>query len=172
MKNPLIAIPVRKQTCVIFILCAAIVTGVTWYTQPFSSSDPHNVVCRASVQIVRDNVVFRGILDLKAGNGKGVANINGIITEGKMAENTVQRTILFDHSDYGPTPVWVSRQIRISNRETAPADRVQDVLPDFYLKPTSISNVDMFTLSKGARLITKEDIPYLYCHDYTLSEDE
>ncbi|WP_333495279.1 hypothetical protein [Kluyvera sp. CHPC 1.251] len=172
MKNILAAAHIRTQTYIILFLCALLVIGTFWYVHPFDESDPDNFVCRASIQIVREDVVFRGILDLKTGNGKGVANINGIITDEKHVENTVQRTILFKHSDFGPSRIWVSHQILISNRETAPAELVQKVLPDFYLKPTSISNVDMYSLSKGTRLITKEDIPYLYCNDYVLPGDE
>lgn len=172
MKNILAAAHIRMQTCIIFFLCTLIVISTIWYVQPFDDGDSHNFTCRASLQIVREDAIFHGILDLKTGDGKGVANITGIITDEKNIENTVQRTILFKHSDFGPSPIWVSHQILISNRETAPGELVQKVLPDFYLKPTSISNMDMYSLSKGTRLITKEDIPYLYCNDYNLPGDE
>jgi hypothetical protein len=87
-------------------------------------------------------------------------------------EYTVQRTVLFSLADYGPSPVWMSRQIIVSNRETIPSDVLQKFLPDFYLKNSGVTDIDIFALNKDADLITREGIPYLYCQKYMLPEDE
>ena len=45
-------------------------------------------------------------------------------------------------------------------------------LPDFFLTNTSVSNVDFFALNSETYLITKEGIPYLYCQNYSLPENQ
>ncbi|AYN29025.1 MULTISPECIES: hypothetical protein [Buttiauxella] len=162
----------RTQTRVIFLVCVAIVTGLAVYLYQPPNDARHNLVCRATLQINRDKASFRGIIDFKSGDGKGIAHINGIINVSAQEEYTVQRTILFTHADYGLSPVWVSRQIIVSNRETAPSGVLQQFLPDFYLKSAGVTDIDIFTLNKDADLITREGIPYLYCQKYMLPEDE
>ncbi|BCG08173.1 MULTISPECIES: hypothetical protein [Buttiauxella] len=162
----------RTQTRIIFLACLAIATSLALYLYlPPINENQHNLVCRANLQIVRNNATFRGIIDFKAGEGKGIAHINGII-DAAPQEYTVQRTILFTHTDYGLSPVWVSRQIVISNRETVPSELLIKFLPDFYLKNSGVTDIDIFTLNKDADLITREGIPYLYCQKYLLPEDE
>ena len=80
--------------------------------------------------------------------------------------------VLFTQSSYGSSPVWISQKIQIPNRETAPASLIQELLPDFFLTNTSVSNVDFFALNSETYLITKEGIPYLYCQNYALPENE
>lgn len=164
----------RTQTHVIFVVCAAILSSLGLYLYLTANDHPHHLVCRATLQVVRDNTSFRGIVDFKSeeGDGKGIAHINGIINLNPHEEYTVQRTILFTHSDYGLSPVWVSRQIIISNRETSPPGVLQQFLPNFYLKNSDVTDIDIFSLNKEANLITREGIPYLYCQKYLLPEDE
>lgn len=162
----------RTQTRIIFLVCLAILSGLALYLHPPSHEKQHSLACRATLQIVRDNASFRGIVDFKSGDGKGIAHINGIINVTPQEEYTVQRTILFTRSDYGRSPVWVSRQIIISNRETTPAGVVERFLPDFYLKNSGVTDIDIFALNKDADLITREGIPYLYCQKYMLPDDE
>jgi hypothetical protein len=162
----------RLRTLLIFLAGVVILICAALYRHLVLDEHPHNLVCRANLQIVRDNVAFEGILDFKAGNHKGIANINGIVTVSPQEEYTVQRTVLFTHSDYGLSPVWTSRRIVISNRETVPPAILQQVLPDFYLKGSSVSDVDVFVLTNDARLITREGIPYFYCQQYLLPDEK
>ena len=161
----------RTQTRIIFLVCFAILSGVVLYLHHPSDENSHTLACRATLQIVRDKASFRGIVDFKSGDGKGIAHINGIINVTPQEEYTVQRTVLFTLADYGRSPVWVSRQIIISNRETTPAGIVQQFLPDFYLKSSGVTDIDIFALNKDADLITREGIPYLYCQKYMLPDD-
>ena len=163
---------IRKQTRIIFLVCLAILSGLAFYLYMPSYENPHSIVCRSTLQIVRGNASFRGIVDFKSGDGKGIANINGIINVTPQEEYTVQRTILFTLAEYGLSPVWVSQQIIISNRETVPAAILQQFLPDFYLKNSGVSDIDIFRLNKDAALLTREDIPYLYCQKYQLPDEE
>lgn len=162
----------RKQTRIIFVACLAILSGLAFNLHMPSYEDPHSIVCRSTLQIIRDNASFRGIVDFKSGDGKGIAHVNGIINVTPQEEYTVQRTILFTLAEYGLSPVWVSQQIIISNRETAPAAVLQQFLPDFYLKNSGVTDIDIFRLNKDSDLITREGIPYLYCQKYQLPEEE
>ena len=126
----------------------------------------------SAIEIVRNTSSFRGIIDIKTGGSKGIVNIDGIIKDAENNEQTVQRMVLFTQSSYGSSPVWISQKIQISNRETAPASLIQELLPDFFLTNTSVSNVDFFALNRETYLITKEGIPYLYCQNYALPENE
>ncbi|RYF64262.1 MAG: hypothetical protein EOO39_26995 [Cytophagaceae bacterium] len=65
-------------------------------------------------------------------------------------EYTVQRTILFTHTDYGLSPVWVSRQIVISNRETVPSELLIKFLPDeTYSRSNNEGNLKIFLQIRG-----------------------
>ena len=132
----------------------------------------HNLACRATIEIVRNTASFRGVIDIKTGDSKGIVNIDGIIKDATNNDQTVQRMVLFTHSSYGSSPVWVSQEIHISNRETAPTSIIQELLPDLFLTNTSISNVDLFAMNSETYLITKEGIPYLYCQNYALPGNE
>lgn len=162
----------RMQTRIILLVCLVVLASLALYLHLNTHEKQNNLVCRATLQIVRDNASFRGIVDFKSGDDKGIAHVNGIINVTAQEEYTVQRTILFTHSDYGLSPVWVSRQIIISNRETAPAAVLQQFLPDFYLKSSGITDIDIFALNKDADLITREGVPYLYCQKSPLPDDE
>lgn len=161
----------RMQTRIIFLVCLAALTSFALYLHLNSHEKQNDLVCRATLQIVRDNASFRGIVDFKSGDDKGIAHVNGIININPQEEYTVQRTILFTHTDYGLSPVWISRQIVISNRETAPSGVIQQFLPDFYLKNSGVTDIDIFALNKDANLITREGIPYLYCQNYQLPDN-
>ena len=160
----------RIQTGIILLLCfaALIVTAVYRYSK--NNGQLHNLTCRSAIEIVRNTSSFRGIIDIKTGGSKGIVNIDGIIKDAENNEQTVQRMVLFTQSSYGSSPVWISQKIQISNRETA--SLIQELLPDFFLTNTSVSNVDFFALNRETYLITKEGIPYLYCQNYALPENE
>ena len=162
----------RIQTGIILLLCfaALIVTAVYRYSK--NNGQLHNLTCRSAIEIVRNTSSFRGIIDIKTGGSKGIVNIDGIIKDAENNEQTVQRMVLFTQSSYGSSPVWISQKIQISNRETAPASLIQELLPDFFLTNTSVSNVDFFALNSETYLITKEGIPYLYCQNYSLPENQ
>lgn len=162
----------RTQTGIILLLCLVIIALVSFWQHGRNHNHLHNLACRASIEIVGNTASFRGIIDIKSGDSKGIVNIDGIINDAINNEQTVQRMVLFTHSSYGTSPVWVSQKIHTSNRETAPASLIQQVLPDFFLTNTSVSNVDLFALNNQTYLITKEGIPYLYCQNYVLPENE
>lgn len=171
MKNLRTLAPDNRRTLYVLAACILIIMVVFGFTRQPAEVQVHNLECRARLQIVQDNIAFSGLLDLKTNEDKGIVNINGIITDENHNESTVQRTILFTHMMYGQSPVWTSQQIYISSRETAASPLIQKVLPDFFLKQTGVSDVDLFRLNRQAWLITKEDIPYVYCTDYQLAED-
>jgi hypothetical protein len=162
----------RIQTGIILLLCFAAIIFSAVYRYGKNNSKLHNLTCRSAIEIVRSTSSFRGIIDIKTGGSKGIVNVDGIIKDASDNEQTVQRMVLFTQSSYGSSPVWISQKIQISNRETAPANLIQELLPDFFLTNTSVSNVDYFALNSTTYLITKEGIPYLYCQSYALPENE
>lgn len=162
----------RTQTGIILMLCLCVIAIASIWRLGNNHNHLHNLSCRAAIDIVRNTASFKGIIDIKSGDTKGIVNIDGIISDATNNEQTVQRMVLFTHSSYGTSPVWVSQKIHVSNRETAPASLIQQILPDFFLTNTSVSNVDLFALNRDTYLITKEGIPYLYCQNYALPENE
>lgn len=162
----------RFQTGIILLLCFAVLMVTAVYRYNKNNGQLHNLSCRSAIEIVRNTSSFRGIIDIKTGGSKGIVNIDGIIKDTENNEQTVQRMVLFTQSSYGSSPVWISQKIQISNRETAPTSLIQELLPDFFLTNTSVSNVDFFALNRETYLITKEGIPYLYCQNYALPENE
>lgn len=162
----------RLQTGIILLLCIMAIIAATFYQHGKNHGHLHNLACRATIEIVRDTTTFHGIMDIKTGDSKGIVNVDGIVKDSTKNEQTVQRMVLFTHSSYGSSPVWVSQEIHISNRETASASIIRQLLPDLFLTNTSVSNVDLFALNNRTYLITKEGIPYLYCQNYALPKNE
>lgn len=162
----------RIQTGIILLLCVVVIILTAFYQHGKNHNHLHNLACRATIEIVRNTASFRGVIDIKTGDSKGIVNIDGIIKDATNNDQTVQRMVLFTHSSYGSSPVWVPQEIHISNRETAPTSIIQELLPDLFLTNTSISNVDLFAMNSETYLITKEGIPYLYCQNYALPGNE
>ena len=162
----------RIQTGIILLLCVVVIILTAFYQHGKNHNHLHNLACRATIEIVRNTASFRGVIDIKTGDSKGIVNIDGIIKDATNNDQTVQRMVLFTHSSYGSSPVWVSQEIHISNRETAPTSIIQELLPDLFLTNTSISNVDLFAMNSETYLITKEGIPYLYRQNYALPGNE
>lgn len=162
----------RIQTGIILLLCVVVIILTAFYQHGKNHNHLHNLACRATIEVVRNTASFRGVIDIKTGDSKGIVNIDGIIKDATNNDQTVQRMVLFTHSSYGSSPVWVSQEIHISNRETAPTSIIQELLPDLFLTNTSISNVDLFAMNSETYLITKEGIPYLYCQNYALPGNE
>lgn len=161
----------RWQTGVLTVFCAMLIYVISLYHDFPNYIHTHNVVCRANIQIMRDGVEFKGIVDIKSDAMKGIANINGFISQGGQSY-IVDRTVLFTHKDYGVSPIWSSHSIIPSNRETVSASLLDEVLPKFYLQKHSVTEVDVFPINNTAFLITKEGIPYFYCQKYTLPDEE
>ena len=136
MNLPSRAPKIRTQTGIILLLCLVVISIVSFWQQGKNHSHLHNLACRATIEIVRDNASFRGIVDIKSGDSKGIVNIDGIIKDANNSEQTVQRMVLFTHSSYGSSPVWVSQKIHISSRETAPAGIIRQLLPQIILPIT------------------------------------
>ncbi len=87
--------------------------SATFYQHGKNHSHLHNLACRATIEIVRDTTTFHGIIDIKTGDSKGIFNVNGIVKDAAKNEKNVQRMVLFTHSSYGSSPVWVSQEINI-----------------------------------------------------------
>mgnify|MGYP003365392639 CR=1 FL=1 len=126
-------------------------------------------MCKANLKISHNNYLFRGIIEIKSGAAKGIVNISGFLVFPDKKEYTVQRTVLFTRSSYGVSPVWESNKIIVSNQETAPAESLRNLIPDFYLQSSEVTDVDIIPLDGNARLITKAGVPYLYCNKHTLT---
>ncbi|CAI1174638.1 hypothetical protein [Serratia quinivorans] len=127
------------------------------------------ITCRADMMIKSTDATFNGIMDFKTGEGKGIANISGSVSSGSGKEYIVQRTIFFTLTNYGGNPIWLSNKIVVSDIENAPPELLLTTLPDFYLKPSTISDVNIFPVSKDGWLITKSSIPLLYCKNYKVN---
>lgn len=112
---------------------------------------------------------FTGILDFKIGKGEGIANITGSVSRGFGTEYLVQRTVFLTLTSYGSNPVWISNKIVVSDVENAPTELLSETLPDFYLKPSTTTDVNIIPVSKNGWLITKSSIPLLYCQNYKVS---
>jgi hypothetical protein len=132
--------------------------------------EQQKIICRADMMIKSTDSTFNGIMDFKTGEGKGIANITGSVSSGSGMEYLVQRTIFFTLTSYGGNPVWFSNEIVVSDIENAPPELLLKTLPDFYLKPSTISDVNIFPVSKDGWLITKSSIPLLYCKNYKLND--
>lgn len=136
MNLPSRAPKIRTQTGIILLLCLVVISIVSFWQQGKNHSHLHNLACRATIEIVRDTASFRGIIDIKSGDSKGIVNIDGIIKDANNSEQTVQRMVLFTHSSYGSSPVWVSQNhpyIKSRNRpcQYHPATPAR-FLPDQY----------------------------------------
>lgn len=134
------------------------------------NTDQKKITCRADMTIKNTNVTFKGILDFKTGEGKGIANITGTVSSGTGIEYLVQRTVFITLSSYGGNPVWISNEIAVSDVENAPTELLSGTLPDFYLKPSTTTDVNIIPVSKDGWLITKSSIPLLYCKNYNLND--
>lgn len=127
-----------------------------------------DLTCRGEVQLMREDTVFRGIIDYKSSSEKGIVNLSGFITDPSGRRSVVQRMVLFTRGDFGVSPVFESKKIIVFNPETATMSQMKKVIPDFYLEKDAISDVDIFPAEGDAWLITKSNIPYLYCKEYAL----
>lgn len=161
----------RWQTGLLAGVCVVLVSVLAFFLSFPPYRHTHDLVCRANLRIVRDDVEFKGIVDVKSSGLKGISNINGMIRKDDQTY-TVQRTVLFTHQDYGISPIWTSRTVIPSNRETVTASVLEQILPKFYIEHSSVSNVDIFPINKTAYLITKEGLPYFYCQKYDLPDRE
>lgn len=147
--------------CVLFIIFGS---GI-YYNSKMKTS---TVTCRAEVMFNADKTTFTGIIDYKSGNDKGIVNISGLLSDEFGKESLVQRMVLFDRTNFGISPIWESKKIVVFNTENASFNQMKKVIPNFFLEPNTPSDVDVFSVSKNALLITKSNIPYLYCEKYHL----
>ncbi|EOF7416209.1 hypothetical protein DPY73_13955 [Salmonella enterica subsp. enterica] len=159
----------RWQTGVLAGGGGAIVSLFVFYLSFPPYLHTHDLTCRANLSIVREGVTFRGVVDIKSAEKKGIVNVNGVVIKDEQTY-VVQRTVLFTRMDYGISPVWTSRMIIPSNGETVSASLLNQILPQFYIEYSNITDVDIFPINNTAYMITKEGYPYLYCQKYTLTD--
>lgn len=143
-----------------FALCMFIFTS-------FSSLDlfkeNKNITCRSDMKIIAANASFEGTFTYKLGSERGIANIIGYITSKSGDEYSVERTVLLSFSNYGISPVWTSNNILISKRDSVPLTVADEVFPNFYLKPSEHSDIDMININESSFLFTIAGMPYQYC---------
>lgn len=123
--------------------------------------------CKADLIIKKNNLTFKGVMDFKTGEGKGIVNVSGIV-ESADVEYTVQRTVLFTQYFYGVSPVWTSEKIITEQTENIPNDILTSIIPYFYIKPQEVTDTDIIEINDEALLMTKSSTPYMYCIKYNL----
>lgn len=71
----------RKQTIIILVLCILLVAGLLYYRSWEKRQALSDVTCRAEIVITNNDTTFKGVLDIKSGVDKGIANITGVISD-------------------------------------------------------------------------------------------
>lgn len=150
-------------------VAAILFLSLTFYLLYIYNAAQQKITCRADMTIKNTYSTFTGILDFKIGKGEGIANITGSVSRGFGTEYLVQRTVFLTLTSYGSNPVWISNKIVVSDVENAPTELLSETLPDFYLKPSTTTDVNIIPVSKNGWLITKSSIPLLYCQNYKVS---
>lgn len=158
-----------NKTVIILVLCGLFLLGLLHYRMWDKKQDLSDITCRAEFMIKNNDAAFKGVLDLKSGAGKGIANLTGIVSSAAGKEYHLQRTVLYSLVIYGISPVWTSNQIIVSDTENVPEDLLLKVLPAFYLQPAKVTDADAIYLNSQAWLVTKSSIPYIYCKKYQLT---
>lgn len=146
-----------------------ILSSTTLYFFHIKKEEYQKITCRADMTIKNTHSTFNGIMDFKIGQEKGIANIAGSVSNESGNEYIVQRTIFFTLTSYGGTPIWLSNKIVVSDVENSPAALLSGTLPDFYVKPSTVNDVNIIPVSKDGWLITKSSIPLLYCKNYKVN---
>lgn len=122
--------------------------------------------CKAKLKIERDTMRFSGVIDINVVRGKGSLRIDGVSDVDNGKYYTIQRTIIFYADKENSNPAWKSKEIITTHLDDIPDDITVHLLPAFYIKPTTVTNIDMETLKDGTLLITKSHLPYLYCSGF------
>ncbi|EFR2684437.1 hypothetical protein KCK33_003508 [Salmonella enterica] len=152
-------------------LCLIICITYGFFAYFISNKQPMDkLTCKADIQIIKRGLTFYGLIDYKSSGDKGIVNIAGNIVTADKKEFIVQRTILFSLEVYGVSPIWTSQKILVSNRETASSELLNEALPEFYIHPSQVTDVDVLLINRSSYLITKSGIPYLICNKYTLDD--
>lgn len=149
---------------VIVILAVFFITGVFIYISKREHVNfMDNFTCKAKLRIERNAINFSGVIDIKVSDGKGGVRIDGIAENIDGYHYIIQRTVLFNALRENSNPTWKSREIITTHLDNIPDDITSLLLPMFYLKPTTVTNIELKSLSDGTLLITKSHLPYLYC---------
>ncbi|MFP2508252.1 hypothetical protein [Buttiauxella gaviniae] len=125
-----------------------------------------NFTCKAKLKIERDTMRFSGVIDINVVQGKGSLRIDGVSDVDNGKYYTIQRTIIFYADKENSNPTWKSKEVITTHLDDIPDDITVHLLPAFYIKPTTVTNIDMETLKDGTLLITKSHLPYLYCSGF------
>ncbi|MFP2507504.1 hypothetical protein [Buttiauxella gaviniae] len=122
-----------------------------------------NFSCKEKLSVERKENSFAGIIDIKVIKGKGTLRIDGIIRNSTSSSYIVQRTVILDAEKENSRPTWKSRKIITTHIDDVTDETLVTLFPSFYIKPTTLTNIDLNTLSDGTLVITKSHLPYLYC---------
>ncbi|MFP2507505.1 hypothetical protein [Buttiauxella gaviniae] len=122
-----------------------------------------NFLCKAKLAVERKENSFAGIIDISVIKGKGTLRIDGIFRNASSLSYIVQRTVIFDADKENSRPTWKSKKIITTHLDDVNDESLVTLFPAFYTKPTTVTNIDLETLSDGTLVITKSHLPYLYC---------
>lgn len=154
----------RNVIPVIFLFAVTFIAGVFIYiSQREHVNFMDDFTCKAKVRIERNAIKFSGVIDIKVLSGKGAVRIDGIAEGVDDYHYIIQRTVLFNALRENSNPTWKSREIITTHLDNIPDDITSLLLPMFYLKPTTVTNIELESLNDGTLLITKSHLPYLYC---------
>lgn len=154
----------RSFLLLIFILAIISMVGViTYMSKQVNINFMDDFTCKAKVRIERNAIKFSGVVDIKVLKGKGSLRIDGVAEDVENDHYTIQRTVLFNAIKENSNPTWKSREIITTHLDNIPDDITSLLLPMFYIKPTTVTNIELESLNDGTLLITKSHLPYLYC---------
>lgn len=161
---PLSLIKKGNVVVIIFIFAMASVAGLFAYISNSENINfMDNFTCKAKVRIERNMIKFSGVVDIKVLSGKGSLRIDGVAEDVDNYHYIIQRTVLFNALRENSNPTWKSREIITTHLDNIPDDITSLLLPMFYLKPTTVTNIELESLKDGTLLIIKSHLPYLYC---------
>lgn len=153
-----------KIIAFVFIVISCVATGFYKYSNREKCVNfMDNFTCKAKLKIERDAIKFTGVVDINVVRGKGNLRIDGVSDSDIGKHYTIQRTIIFYAGKENSYPTWKSKEVITTHLDDIPDDVIFHLLPTFYIKPTTVTNINMETLHDGTLLITKSHLPYLYC---------
>ena len=161
--------PQSKKHCVIYSTVTVLLSVcITWFAIMHQDMKVNELTCRSELVIGKNNIAFKGLVDYKANSSKGIVNLTGTITDNEDRDFAVHRTVLFSRSFYGISPVWESIETDEPDHDALTNTLMKKIIPRFYLQKSVVDDVDLFVISDNIILITKSNLPYLYCKKYKL----
>lgn len=162
-------LPQSLKQCLIYSVITVLFSiCITWVITLYRDINVNTLTCRSEVIISKSNIVFKGLIDYKASSSKVIVNLTGSITDNQGRNVAIQRTALFSRSSYGISPVWESTETDEPDHDAFTNELMKKIIPRFYLQKSVVADVDLFVLSDNVILVTKSNLPYLYCKKYKL----